>query len=206
MHGHPPGLPAASARHRALSATLTVLLVLTIAACSGDDADDPPPATTTTAIAATTEPPAPTTTTSEPQSVEDEVEAAYLRAQAVYHENSLDPDPEDPVLAETRTGSNLDHIRTVLQHSVDSGIVIRFANDDPPTVEVLSVTVVGEEADLVACLYDNQQQVRLSDGAIIDDSVMSIKQGVTMRRDGGLWKVDGVRSIARWPDLGGCDR
>jgi hypothetical protein len=182
-------------------------LVLGASSCGGGD-DQAAETTTTTAQARSTPPSTtqPSTTTTEPATPEEEVEAAFLDAMAVFYDVSRSPDPDDERPAETRTEPILSRVRDVLADAREDDLFVRYPDDRPPVPEILALEVDGEEATITVCIIDDAQQVRRSDERVIDDDVVTRFQETEMERVDGTWKIADGQSKGEWRDGGGCDR
>ena len=189
------------------SASVLAMAALLMAGCGGDDGDDE--SATSTTVADTTDPPTttePTTTTTEPRTPEEEVEEAYWEAERVLDDLLQAPDPDDPRLPETRVDPILGHITANLKDLQEENLAVRFAANEPPPREIISLTVSGETATVTVCQVDNTIAVDVATNEVIDDGVLSALIKVNMLQIGGLWKVSDTTSTAEWHDGRGCDR
>ncbi|CAN5895553.1 hypothetical protein BH23ACT2_BH23ACT2_09200 [soil metagenome] len=215
----PPAIahPARRPRRRpggagGLLAAVAATLVLVASACGGSDDDPaadgttstPPGTTSTTSTTEATE--ATEATTTEPPTPEEEVEAAYLEAMAVFFDVSRSPDPDDERLAETNVEPNLTAIRGVMTDAQEDGIYVRYPDDQPPVPEILTIQVDEDVADLTVCLVADGQQVRASDERVVDDEFVSRFIEVSMRQVNDSWKIGESLITGQWQDGKGCER
>ncbi len=199
---------AGSARRPARRRLAAVAATLVLGASSCGGGDDQAAETTTTTQAPTTalSTTQPATTTTEPLTPEEEVEAAYLAAMAVFYDVSRSPDPDDERLPETMIEPNLTVIRDVMATAQQDGIYVRYPDDQPPAPEILTLEVDGDVAALTVCVIDDAQQVRRSDDRVVDDDVISRFIEVSMEKVDDSWKISDSLISGRWQDGAGCDR
>ncbi|MCU1496858.1 MAG: hypothetical protein JWM47_811 [Acidimicrobiales bacterium] len=165
-----------------------------------EPATTPAPSTSTPPKATTT------TTTAAALTPEDRIAAAYRDSQAVYADALLDPGHPEPRLSDTRTDPSLTNIRKILQEQAANGIVSRYPTGKPPKVMVRSVEIAGRNAVIHACELDGTLQVKVRDGTITDDDLVSELYRAEMQFTGGRWKVRYETLLATWNDGEGCDR
>lgn len=182
---------------------MALALLAGAAACSSDEDADPP----TTTTAASTNPvatDAPTTTTTEPMSEEDEVAEAFLRAEAVFYEIAVNPDPGDPRLAEIYEEPNLSYVKEIFETSRLEGTVVEYS--EAPRSKILNIQVNGADATVESCLVDDSQQVRESDGRVVNDDVSTRRSKATFIKVGDDWLAQSGETLQSWSDGRGCDR
>lgn len=168
---------------RLLAPTLVLCLVATGASCGGDDERSDPPTPSTTS---------PGTTEPDP-SDEDEitmvVEGWYdVRVAAV-----LSGEYEPETLEEHVTGSALEQFADSLSHRAEQGIAVREPDEDPSSVEVISVAIDGERALAVECTVDALIQVQAETGEVIDDSVVTYVRELSLARSEDSWLIERVQ-------------
>lgn len=190
------------------AATLAMLLAVVGTSCASGVARLEPldvgrvvmadPTTTTTAAAA------PSTTI--PVPVEEQVRSAYLDAEALYADAYQDERAGTDVLEGRFVDPLLTEITATVERVRAAGIRVEYRDGRPPPTTVESVTVdpVGTTAVVRTCVIDDAIQVRLTDGQVVDDTVVSQRQDVTMVRTPDGWKAQRRTVVTEWPGPTGC--
>jgi hypothetical protein len=177
--------------------TIGLLLAILLAACSdGDDAGTATtdPSTTTTAPTTTAaERPASTTTTAfDPQSVEGEVEAAYLRSWDVYADAVYHLELDDQAFAEVYAGEHLETKTQELERRIADGRAALAIVDHEYTL-----TKADSNTYRVVDKYRNHQV--LIDAATKDpiepDPDEIVLDVVTIELIDGQWRVTFVEEL-----------
>lgn len=195
-----------------LAAVALGVALLWSTACSGDaETTDPPassvtaPRSSTTHGSTTTEDGSTSSSTTAPDSVEAQVEAAYIEAIRAYYVRLQNPDPDDPALRDTASGA-------ILQHSIDrnaqmkaQGERIRFTQRGVPIPIGVEVTIQSStQAQVVSCLVNDV--VRFNVDGVVDDSVHSVRYQSSMTLIEGRWKLSDQSVLTSWDDDLGCER
>jgi len=177
------------------SALTIAVLALVAGACSDGRSDADGTTTTVKRTSTTTTTTAPasssSTTTTE---VGDPVLAAYLAFWDLYVELGGTPPPFDPAavsprLAELTTGAETQQLFDFLQNNATAGLVLRGDLDHSPTV----ISNDGTVAVVEDCLDDRLGVYRVADDARTDtDDPNRHLYTVTLRQEGGRWRVDTV--------------
>jgi hypothetical protein len=207
-----------------------VVAMALLAACSSNGDTAPTseatsaPATTpsTTDAPATTVAPATTSTTAAPPTTTDpadslaaEVEAAFLEADRLGREASMDPfDPEKEAAAlDRRLGVIRDDLESLLADYRARNYALRENSDTPPTVSIIdapgAMAETSDVARLEICEVNSWILVEVGAGpngvdAVIDPTVVSSRATVFLRLDDGVWKIEGGNQTGRWEGASEC--
>jgi hypothetical protein len=181
---------------RAHSRQLSVYLVvfcLTLSACGGggeDDDADPQPTTTS-----------PSTT----QSQEEEDEQALRQLAEDWYEHSdriyqhrAEPESASDYLLDPYLADYVARATDV----VDAGQISEPGAES--TAEVLDVSIEGDTATVVECAVD-ADVLRASDGAVVNDEVVTLKLETDAIRTPEGWRFTERRTLEEMPGSGECD-
>ena len=149
----------------------------------------------------------PSTSTTTPPTQEHQVKAAYLAAMAALFRSGQIPDPDNPSLAKTQVGPSLQKARQLLSSFKAAGIRLEFVDAEPPTPAVGRVHLTSRtSATANVCLVDNSRQVRVSDGRVMNDAVVSRSTLAELTMIDGVWLLRAQRMVQSWTDGKGCTR
>lgn len=177
-----------------------LLVSAVLVACSNDPK---PPATAkvtspSTSASSTTAAPKPTTTTApKPRLVyahqftpaQKKVAQGYFAAVQAYLHAASGPTPHDLALAQTHLGSMLTAAEIRVADFAKRGQAVRLPRSSRFAVRVDAVDVHGSIASLSVCSLDDGVVFQRATGHIVDATVGSSTQVVTMRSDRGIWKL-----------------
>jgi len=174
----------------------TAVAALALTSCGGDDSSEAHETTTTTAEPATT------TTTLSPEA---EVEAAYHEFEAVMAELAVEPDPDDPRLAELVLPPELDVIREDLQRSLDTNQV--FELSDQSAYEIVNVTIdqSGDSATAIVCSVAADRVVDRDSGHVVTEGVNTLRTEFQFSRQGTRWLITDMNLLDAWVGDTNCD-
>ena len=175
-------------------------LALGITACSSDgDAEPEPPTAGTDAPGAT----AGTGTSAPGTTAMADEEAAVLEAVDGYWRTWLaandPPDPDHPDLEKYATGAALERMRQSIAENKAKGV--RIVAGSTSTAEAHRATVLVQEhgnATVRDCSTDDLLQLRMADGAVVDDSVVTRLLTYELVLDGGTWKITSNEEEGQW--------
>lgn len=171
------------------------MLVAGIGACSSDSASAPTSTTThrtTTTSTAPERPTSTTTTTYAPESVEGQVEAAYLKSWDVYAEAVYDLHLDEAALAEVFTGEHLETKRSEIQARIDEGRASWVRVEHSYTIQL-----VDDETAIVIDRYRNHQVLIDPETKVAteEDPDVEVVVAVTVRLAGGRWQVSRIEGL-----------
>ncbi len=179
------------------SAALAVL-----AACSGDGDGAAAPITSTTA------PPSPvlsSTTTMAADPEASEIVDRYRQFwQARFAANQAPPNPEAPALRDLAVGQQLDQVVKETRGNLRDSLALRRPEDKPARSSVRLVNVEGDQATVQECVVDDDVVYRYTTGEVVNAAVSTNSVEGTMRRIGGVWKLEAARLLQRWEGVAGC--
>lgn len=166
-----------------MRASSIVAAVALTAACSPGDGDSAPSTATrrsSTSLTSTT-----------PVETQDAAVLSGYRAFWVAYLAAADPmDPENPLLAQHATGTQLETIQRAFLARRAGGEVIRGTLDLAPRV----VSVVGDKAAVRDCYLDNTGVYDAATGTR-KDAASGVRLLITasVQREGGAWKVSDLK-------------
>lgn len=191
-----PMLWRAKGRNSAWSGLTILVLALALLGCS-DERSDADGSTTTVKQPSTTTASESSTTTTEVSTTTvagDPVIAAYLAFWNMYIELGGTPPPFNasavtPRLEELTTGDEKAQLFDFLQKNAATGLVLRGDIAHSPTV----VSNDGSVAIVRDCMDDRTGVYRVADNSRVDtDSPARHLYTVSLRKDGGTWRVETV--------------
>ena len=202
-------------------------LLSVTAGCGSDDEDPVVDTTTTTAVSTTTTDsdtmtttvddttttsespdPASTTTTSVANPTDPDEQAVtdrYLAFWAARAEaNANPPNPDHPRLADLATGAQLANVIAETTERRDQGLALRPASPSVAERHVEVISIDGDRAELNDCSVNDGVVYRVSDGSVVDDSVVTRNVAATMVRVDGQWRLESARVLQFWEGVAGC--
>lgn len=198
---------------RRLAAVLLAGAVLAATACSGDgDSSSPSSSTSSTSTSSTStttsEPTSTAATTDTTSSTGDEeavILEQYLEFWDVRFEANSEPvDPTNPRLADLATDAQLTNVLEETQRRADQGLALRNPTDSVTERRPIVVSIDGSEATIQDCSINDTIVYRVSDGEVIDDSIVTRSVSATMRKVDGVWKLSSTSEIQKWEGVAGC--
>ena len=187
-----------------------VVAGLMLAGC-GDDRNDeivaPPPSSSEQQAATTETAPGEATTSSNGQepTVEEEVIARYQAFwEARFEANRAPVNPDHPGLQEYATGAQLDQVLEETRQNLESGTAFDHPEEPIARRVVRVVEINGNEAVLQDCAVNDDIVYRVATGDVLDDDVVTHNVEATMRRVGGVWKLEAARLVQQWEGVAGC--
>lgn len=205
----PPGRRRSGRGRRVLVAVGAFLLAVTFVPTlgCGDDDDERTPTTEPRSTSTSERASSTSTTTTAPPTPEEAAEAALLQAYEDLYAAAATADPDDPRLAETRSGPNLDLVRELLTERQRAGEIATFVDGQPPVPAITAVQVQDADTVLVTfCIVDNVRMVRAADESVVDDDVVSRLSRAEMVRTESDWRLETQDDLESWDDGEGCDR
>lgn len=162
---------------RFLAAVAALLLGAALAGCGGGSSRAAPSPTSTRR---------PTSSTA--SSRDAQVLAAYRAAWAAFEHAATNANPDDPLLAATMTGPQLEGVKANLLADQRQGIVGRGSFVLHP--KIVSISATG--AAVVDCVYSTAELVYKATGKPVPPVTPPEHDGVraTLVLSGGRWKVD----------------
>lgn len=177
------------------SAALAVL-----AGCSGDSDGTATPASTTTLP-----PPVESTTTTTVDPLAAEIVGRYRQFwQARFAANQAPPNPDAPALRDLAVGQQLDQVVKETRGNLQGTLALRRPGDAAVRSSVKLLKVAGDQATVQECVVDDDVVYRYTTGEIVNDAVATNSVEGTMRRVGGVWKLEAARLLQRWEGVAGC--
>lgn len=177
---------------RPLLVVLSVLLVLVGAACSGDDPAAAPSGTLATSSSTSD---ADATTTTRALTVEQEVEAAYLRSWDVYAEAVRTFDVSR--LAEVYTGRALEIVvaEVARLNEANTPIVVKVEHS-------IDVDLRGDVATVIDHYVNRNYRIDGDSGDPIDDpnDPGTYVESYTLKKVGETWRVDTIERQSYSPE------
>ena len=146
------------------------------------------------------------TTTTLALTPEEQVEAAYLAARAMFYELAQHPKPADRRIQEFAGGEHAAHVRAMLTNYWKLNIKIELPMRRMPPVKVLATEVAGNSAGVEACIVDNALQVKADTGALVDDTVESRTTVARMEFIERRWLLTELTTKHTVPGDQGCTK
>ncbi len=183
---------------RASRALLVCLLFL--AGCSEDGNNVAGPTTTATAAPR----PSPTTAPAQDPLTADIVGRYKRFWEARFDANQPPADPDAAALREYATGQQLDQVVNEARNNLENALALRRPNEAPGRSSVELITVDGDQAIVRECVVDDEVVYRHTTGEVVNAAVETNSVEATMRRVGGVWKLETTRLLQRWEGVAGC--
>ena len=146
------------------------------------------------------------TTTTVAPTPEEQVEAAYLAARAMFYELAQHPKPADRRVQEFAGGEYAAHVRAMLTNYWKLNIKIELPTRRMPPVKVIAIEVAGNSAGVEACIVDNALQVKADTGALVDDTVESRTTVARMEFIERRWLLTELTTKHTVPGDQGCTK
>ncbi len=182
---------------------LASIALAVLAACSGDGDGAAAPTASTTAP-----PPSPvlsSTTTMAVDPVASEIVDRYRQFwQARFAANQAPPNPDAPALRDLAVGQQLDQVVKETRGNLRDSLALRRPEDKPARSSVRLVNVEGDQATVQECVVDDDVVYRYTTGEVVNSAVSTNSVEGTMRRVGGVWKLEAARLLQRWEGVAGC--
>jgi hypothetical protein len=180
-----------------------------LSGCGGGDdrpaAADEAQSTTTTAAPAET-----TTTLSATQREEQAVRDAHAAASQARRDSSAppEPDPQSPALRATHTGQMLEYWTETIRALQYNGFAIRYPPNSQYREEIESISFDEENGQQIAqvelCVVDDGERISVATGNVQSSGVFTVEATETMRKEGGVWKVEALREDGASEGVVGC--
>lgn len=171
-----------------------------IAACGSDDEPSEAQGTTTSSTAPPESTAPPTTLTKE-----QEVEAAFHEVHALIVElNTIDPDPDDPRLAEMLLDPALTDVRDSLASLVATNQL--YVPGPESSYEIVNTVVDpnGVTARLTVCAVGADTLIDRDTNDVVSEGVSTIKSEVAYRQQAGRWTMESVLPIQTQDGVAPC--
>ncbi len=124
---------------------------------------------------------------------------------------TANPAVDFPALADLAVGEQLEAAYAELEDMATSGRALRDPAEravpglDADSAHRVRVEQVdGGAATLVACFVNDRQSVRVDDGAVINDLVVTVQAEATMVRTDDTWKLVRSQAVALDQGVAGC--
>lgn len=110
------------------------------------------------------------------------------------------PEPDQSAVGDYAAGERLVSVRATAAENRTAGKVIVIPDGAEYRHTVLEVAVDGGTATVSTCALDDAVVLEASTGRVVDDSVITRRYVVTLRLEGGRWKVTGgqLLELRRW--------
>jgi hypothetical protein len=185
---------------RVLIAALAGVVVVGGVACGGDDEEEStaPTASSTTA--------APTTTLDEATRKEEAAKAAYLAYWDAFERASAEPvNPTSPDLLERMTGDQARLVVHNLERMQASGQAARHPANAQGRHQVSASELQADgSVRIIDCQVDDAVVYDTTNGAVVNDAVITNLISATMVQDGTEWKVALATRTKKWPGAVEC--
>lgn len=199
--------PRATDHRRWIGSLVAILGIgVLLAACK----DDGKPATTTSSsttetTGTTTTADTTTTSVTTPADPGAEAVARYETFwQVRFEANQAPVNPGDPRLADYASGPQLENVVQETTQRRDQGLALRRAEPSSTIRRIRNVKVDGDTATFQDCATDSDVVYRVATGEVVNDGVGTYSVLATMKRVGGVWKLDRADVVQRWKGVMGC--
>ena len=168
------------------------------------EAESPNPVTSESVVQSSTvtEPPAAEPTASDDEAVAERIRGYFDAREAA--NSAPSPNPDDPVLAEFATGTELASVVEETTAKRDAGRAIRPGEGGLAEVRVGSVVVDDATGTAAVCSIDDGVVFDVDLGDVIDDSVVTHSYTVQLAVVDGVWKVSQIVRLQMWEGVAGC--
>lgn len=187
--------------HMRRSAVAVVVVVgLVVAGCGGGSDDEPASTNKPTTTRPTTSP------TTQDQQAADEKELRKLAED--WYEVRVGllaaPELDLQVLSTYLIGKYESTFRRTLTKRHADGFVSKEDPAERARHATESVRIEGDVASIVECIVDANQTVRVDTGAVVNDSVETVRLDVTAERTPRGWRLSDAVQVERWEGVTGC--
>lgn len=133
------------------------------------------------------------------------VASAYRNALDVFEASLMSPSDGSDRLAAWWAGPALAATTGEVNAWAGFGHALRLPEPTLRAIEVVSVTVEGEEASLRACVVDDGQTVDVATGSVLDAQVTTTLEDVTLQRNPSGWVVTKRARVRQSDGVTSCD-